>query len=123
VFDDDQGAGRPAGVSEAGIDRHEWESEWATLEAVVADSPAEALPELDDLVGRMMSARGLELEEREGENALEPETTREYAEAHRIATLVDRGETVDPSDVGLAVQAFRTLYAYLLDVGPTSDAA
>jgi hypothetical protein len=38
---------------EPGLDRHEWESEWATLEEELADSPADVLPELDDLVARM----------------------------------------------------------------------
>jgi len=34
--------------------------------------------------------------------------------------LVDAGETVDPGDVGRAVQAYRNLYEQLLDAGPTS---
>jgi hypothetical protein len=107
-------------VQELGVDRHQWESEWESLEPLVADAPAEALPELAGLVARMMEARGLSLEEHEGEGLTEPETTREFMEARRVALLVDAGETVDPGDVGLAVQAYRSLYEQLLDAGPTS---
>ena len=42
---------------EPGLDRHEWETEWQALEPLVVDSPAEALPEVDRLVGRMLAER------------------------------------------------------------------
>jgi hypothetical protein len=43
---------------EPGLDRHEWESEWAQLEPLVVDSPVEALGDLDDLVRRMLVEAG-----------------------------------------------------------------
>ena len=55
-----------------GLDRHEWESELASLDDGLRDSPAEALPELADLVGRMLHERGYDLDDpvaREGEEA------------------------------------------------------
>jgi len=107
-------------VQEPGLDKHEWETEWQALEPLLADSPAEALPELDDLVARMMDARGFALYEAPGEDATEPETTREFAEARRITRLVEEGEAVDPGDIGLAVTAYRNLYDYLLNIGPAS---
>jgi hypothetical protein len=109
-------------MQEPGLDRHEWESEWQSLEPLIADAPAEALPEVDGLIGRMMEARGIETAERPGEATAEPETVRELAEARRITRLVEAGETVDPGDVGFAVQAYRNLYAYLSDLGPTAGA-
>ena len=33
-----------------GLDRHEWESRWASLEEELEDSPRDVLPELDELV-------------------------------------------------------------------------
>ena len=45
-------------MSEPGLDRHEWQTEWEALEPLVADSPAESLPELDNLVGRMLVSAG-----------------------------------------------------------------
>jgi hypothetical protein len=107
-------------VQEPGLDKHEWETEWQGLEPLLADAPSEALGELDDLVARMMEARGFALSEEPGEDTAEPETTREFAEARRIMRLVDAGEPVDPGDVGLAVSSYRNLYAYLLELGPAS---
>jgi hypothetical protein len=107
-------------MQEPGLDKHEWETEWQGLEPLIADSPAEALPEVDELVARMMEARGFPLAESEAQHTAEPETIREFAEARRITRLVEAGEQVDPGDIGLAVGAYRNLYAYLLDLGPTS---
>jgi hypothetical protein len=107
-------------VQEPGLDKHEWETEWQGLEPLLADSPSEALPEVDDLIARMMEARGFALAEGPGEETTEPETTREFVEARRIMRLVEAGEAVDPGDVGLAVTAYRNLYGYLLDVGAST---
>jgi hypothetical protein len=107
-------------MEEPGIDRHEWIGEWEALEEDVRDSPAEALSDLDDLVARMMTARGLALAEREGENTAENETTREFANARAITRQVDDGEDVDPGDIAYAVNAYRELYASLLDFGAES---
>ncbi|MGH3003204.1 MAG: hypothetical protein ACRDM1_11185 [Gaiellaceae bacterium] len=109
-------------VEEPGLDRHEWESEWEALEPLFADSPAETLSEADDLVARMMAARGIPTEEHAGEDVAEPETTREFVEARRVTRVVDSGESYDPGDVAVAVEAYRSLYVYLLELGPTADA-
>jgi hypothetical protein len=105
-------------VQAPGLDKHDWETEWQALEPLVADSPGETLPELDDLVARMMEARGFPLAESPAEDATEPETVREFMEARRITRLVDAGERVDPGDIGLAVTSYRSLYEYLLELGP-----
>ena len=42
---------------EPGLDRHDWESEWQQLEPLVRDSPAETLPELHDLLVRLLPDR------------------------------------------------------------------
>jgi hypothetical protein len=107
-------------VQEPGLDKHEWETEWQGLEPLLADSPAEALAEVDDLVARMMEARGFPLAESPAEDATEPETIREFVEARRITRLVEAGEAVDPGDLGLAVTGYRNLYDYLLEIGPAS---
>jgi hypothetical protein len=101
-------------VLEPGLDRHEWETEWQALEPLVVDSPAESLPEVDDLIGRMMVARGFPLDEEVALEASEPEIVAEFLEARRITRLVDAGETVDPGDIGAAITGYRNLYEYLL---------
>ncbi|HEY0416780.1 MAG TPA: hypothetical protein VGC78_10360 [Gaiellaceae bacterium] len=105
---------------EPGLDEHEWVSRYEALEEDVRDSPAEALAELDELVAEMMEARGYPLVERDGEDTTEPETTRQFAEARRVTRVVDGGESYDPGDVANAVDAYRSLYDYLLNLGPTS---
>ena len=100
---------------EPGLDRHEWETEWEGLEPLVVDSPTEALPELDDLVARMMVARGFPVEEADAAAAAEPSIVAEFLEARRISRLVEAGEDVDPGEIGSAVTGYRNLYEYLLD--------
>ena len=39
---------------EPGLDRHEWESRWASLEEDLEDSPRDVQPELDELVNEML---------------------------------------------------------------------
>lgn len=105
-------------MHEPGLDRQEWESEWAALEPLVVDSPAETLPELDRLVGRMLVERGYPLEEgeveRTAEGAIDPEVLAGYRAGHDIATRVERGDDVGPAEVGQAVGLFRELYEHLL---------
>jgi hypothetical protein len=102
-------------MEEPGIDRHVWESEWQALEPLVVDSPLEALPEVDTLVERMMVETGYPVDEESAVETAEPEVVAEFLEARRIARAVDRGETVDPGDVGAAITAYRSLYEYLLN--------
>jgi hypothetical protein len=107
-------------VSDPGLDRHEWETEWAALEPLVVDAPAEALPELDSLIERMMVARGFPVEEAGAAESAEPEIVAEFLEARRITHLVDAAGAADPGDVGAAVTGYRNLYEYLLD-GPRAS--
>jgi hypothetical protein len=99
---------------ESGLDRHEWETEWETLEPLVVDSPAEALPEVDRLVERMLAERGYPTTEAEALDAADPAVVAEFLEARRITTLVDAGKNVDPRDIGTAITAYRNLYELLL---------
>ena len=103
-------------MQEPGLDAHEWTTEYDALEEDMRDDPSGALSELDDLVARMMTARGHALAEREGEEAPEHETTREFANARAITRQVDAGEDVDPGDIAYAVNAYRELYASLLEL-------
>jgi hypothetical protein len=105
-------------VQEPGLDRHEWETEWSDLEERIRDDPGDALLELDDLVARMLEARGLPLEERDGQDDTEPETVREFVEARRITRMVGAAEDVDPGDIAFAVNSYRELYEMLLERGP-----
>jgi hypothetical protein len=108
-------------MHDPGLNRHEWETEWAALEPLVVDAPGEALPELDDLVGRMLAEAGYPVEEEETEPAssaeeegVDPEVIAGFRVARDITRRVDRGEDVAPGDVGQAVGLYRELYEHLL---------
>jgi hypothetical protein len=103
-------------MQQPGLDRHEWESEWSGLEPLLEDSPAEALPEVDALVARMLEERGYDVDDpvvREGD---EREVVAEFQAAHEVTRLVERGETenVSPGDVAAAVNGYRALFDYLV---------
>jgi hypothetical protein len=101
-------------VVEPGVDRHDWETEWQGLEPLVVDAPAEALPEVDRLIERMLIESGYPTTEEEAPDAADPELVAEFLEARRITNLVEAGEPVDPGDIGAAITGYRSLYELLL---------
>ena len=102
---------------EPGLDRHEWETEWQQLEPLVVDSPVEALPELDDLVYRMLVEVGYPVDTPDpvDDEGVDPEVIGSFRAAHEIRMMVDRGETFDPGDVGQAIGLYREIYDHLLN--------
>jgi hypothetical protein len=97
-----------------GLDRHEWETEWEELQEDLASSPAETLPDLDDLVRRMLEARGFAIEDPVADDGIEPEVLTQYRAAHDFARLIDAGADNDPGDVAAAVNGFTDLYQTLI---------
>jgi hypothetical protein len=106
-----------------GVDRHEWESEMQALEDQLGENPAEALPELDDLVGRMLEETGYALDDpvvREGD---EREVVAEFLAAREITQLAERGdEGVGPGDVAAAINGYRAVYDYVIATRSSADA-
>jgi len=102
-------------MREPGLDRHEWQTEWEALEEDLHASPLEALPELHDLVERMLLARGFALNDAVDEGAAEPDVVVAFRTGREIAERADRGDNVDPGDVGEAVHAFTEVYEQLID--------
>jgi hypothetical protein len=102
-------------MNEPGLDRHEWESEWQALEPLVVDSPAEALPELDNLVERMLAEVGYPVQTADpvADEGIDPEVMASFRVAHDITLRSDAGEDVDPGDIGYAVGLYRELYAHV----------
>lgn len=90
-----------------GLDRHEWETEFAQLEEDLHESPREALPELADLVERMLVERGYDLD------AAPSDETGVVPEFLAARATVARGDEADPGDVADAVQKLRSIYDFL----------
>jgi len=103
---------------EPGLDRHEWEGEFQQLEPELADSPAEALPELHNLVARMLEERGYTIEDPVADDGEDPEVLAEFRAARETTLLLERGEDVGPGDVGAAVNGLRAVYDHLVTERP-----
>jgi hypothetical protein len=104
-------------MSEPGLDRHEWETEWAELEADLEDSPAESLPELDDLIARMLAEAGYPVDTPDpvDDEGIDPEILTSFQAARETTRQVDRGEDFDPGDVAQAIELYRGIYEHLLN--------
>jgi hypothetical protein len=109
-------------VYEPGLDRHDWEGEMQALEEQLSESPVEALPELDALVGRMLEEAGYDLSDpvvREGD---EREVVSEFLAAREITQLEERGNAeIGPGDVGAAINGYRAVFDHHVSSRATSD--
>jgi hypothetical protein len=99
---------------EPGLDRHEWETELQALEPELADGPAEALPELQNLVERMLAERGFAPDDPIVSDGDEPEVIAEFRAATETVRALERGDDVDPGDIAAAVNGLRAVFDYLV---------
>lgn len=109
-------------MTEPGLDRHDWESEMRALEDDLAESPAEALPELDALVARMLEEAGYELTDPVAGDGDEREVVAEYLAAHEIAQASERGsDELSPGDVAAAINGYRAVFDHLVTTRAATD--
>ncbi len=108
-------SGESGGVRDPGLDRHQWETEWEGLQEQLEDAPADTLPELAGLIERMLAARDFPIDDEVADEGVEPEILVEFRSAREIARRVDRGDDVDPGDVGEAIHNLRDIYERLID--------
>jgi hypothetical protein len=110
-------------VYDPGLERHEWESELQALEAELAENPAEALPELDALVGRMLEETGYALDDPVAREGDEREVVSEFLAAREITEASERGsEELSPGDVAAAINGYRAVFDYLVATRSSADA-
>src|SRR4051794_41015969 len=109
---------------EPGIDRHEWESEMQALEDQLGENPAEALPELDRLLERMLEQSGYDIADpvvREGD---EREVVSEFLAAREITQLAERDQgDVGPGDVAAAINGYRAVFDHIVANRSSPDEA
>jgi hypothetical protein len=108
-------------MSEAlqGDDRHAWETEYEGLSEDLRTDPAEALPELLDLVERMLAAAGYE----DGVPGApdDPEVAVVLERAREAVERGDAGSEVGNDDAFQTAGELRSLYRTLLDA-PEAEA-
>jgi hypothetical protein len=102
-------------VQEPGLDRHEWESEWESLQEELSDDPSATLVSLDRLVAEMLGSRGYALDDEVASEGDDPEVVTEFRAAHDVTQAVESGGDVDPGDVAMAVNAYRALYEHVIN--------
>jgi hypothetical protein len=85
------------------------------LEDHLGENPAEALPELDRLLERMLGETGYDIADpvvREGDDR---EVVAEFLAAREITQLAERDEgDIGPGDVAAAINGYRAVYDYLV---------
>jgi hypothetical protein len=100
---------------EPGIDRHVFESRWASLEEDLDTDPADALPDLADLVQEMLIESGYDLTDTVAREGEEREVVAEYLAAREVADRVDKGEDVEPDEVADAIEGLRALRDFVIE--------
>ena len=108
---------------EPGLDRHEWESEMAALEDDLRDDPASGLPELDDLVARMLAQTGYDVADPVVRGGEERELVAEFLAARELKNAYEAGsEELSAGDVGAAINGYRAIFDHLVENRPAADA-
>ncbi|HKD95169.1 MAG TPA: hypothetical protein VKB43_10730 [Gaiellaceae bacterium] len=111
-------------MHDPGLSLHEWESEWGLLEDDLRTDPANALPELDRLVSRMLEESGYDVTDPVVGEGEEREIIAEYISAHDIVVAVEiDASELSPGDVSSAINGYRAVYDHLVATRASSDPA
>ena len=109
-------------MTEPGLDRHEWESELQALEERLGENPAEALPELDALVARMLEETGYDLDDPVALEGDEREVVSEFLAARELTRAVERGaDEISPGDVAAALNGYRAVFEHVVSMRPSGE--
>jgi hypothetical protein len=100
---------------EPGLDKHLWESWWQQFDEDVQTAPAEALPELDELIAQMLEARGYAFDDPVVVEGDDRDVVAEYESAHEIMVAVEQGKDVEKEDIDRAIANYRDLYEFLIE--------
>ena len=96
-------------MSEPGLDLHEWESQWASVEEDLDGNPAAALSQFADIVERMLRAHGYHIGDPVGTSGDEPEIVVTYAAARATTERAEVGEA-SRADVESAIEDLRAIF-------------
>ena len=104
-------------MSEPGLDLHEWESAWASVEEDLEANPAAALSQLADLVEQMLRSRGYSVDDPVAEGGDDPEIVVTYRAARETAERAELG-SASRAEVGTAIDDLRVLFDTLKATRP-----
>lgn len=99
---------------------HEWESEWASVEDDVADSPEAGLAVIHELITRMLQERSILDENLVVVEGVAPDWIRTWEAGRELVALVDDpGVDVDQQDIVDQLDQYRDLFEALVEQRPT----
>jgi hypothetical protein len=101
-------------MSEPGLDLHEWETRWQELQEEIADSPEQAISEVDRLLEQMLVARGFQIDEPVTAEGEDPDIIRQFLAARDVARRAEEGEA-DLDEIEDAIAGYRDIYEYLIE--------
>lgn len=96
-------------MTEPGLDLHEWESVWASVEEDLDSDPAAALSQLADLVRRILVERNYQLEDPIAAAGAEPEFVVTYRAVRETTERAELGEA-SRAEVGTAIDDLRAIF-------------
>ena len=100
---------------EPGLDRHEWEGEMSAIEEQLSENPEESLPELDELLGRMLVESGYDLDDPVALEGDDREVVSEFLAAREIKQAVEQdADDVSPGDVAAAINGYRAVFDHVV---------
>jgi hypothetical protein len=104
------GPGRP---EEPGLDRHDWEGAWASIQENAREDPDAALSQLADLAAEMLEANGYRVRDSVERSGDEPEAVVTYLSAREAAERAELGQA-SRGEVESALEDLRTIYEALV---------
>jgi hypothetical protein len=113
VTDDPYNVHPDVDAEDPGLDLQDWETRYQQLLPDLADDPISGLPELADLIEEALTSSGYALDDEVAEDGQAPDVVREFHAAREISDRVERGEDIDPGDVGQAIEGLRALYDHI----------
>ena len=100
---------------EPGLDRHEWESEWASHEEDFDSDPAGSLRAVHELLTRMLRERNILDDDLAAVEGADPELVGPWVAARDLVQRLDAELDVDETDVREALEGYRELFPTLLE--------
>jgi hypothetical protein len=102
-------------MQEPGLDRHEWESEWASLEEDFDADPGNALRQAHELITRMLRERGILDDELVTNEGADPDLVRPWEAGADLVKRLDDELDVEETDIREALESYRELFRTLLE--------
>jgi hypothetical protein len=100
---------------EPGLDIHEWQSQWASLEDDIADSPETALPVIHELITRMLQERRILDDNLVVLEGVEPDWIRTWEAGRELVEHVDDpGAEIERQDIVDQLDEYRDLFDALI---------